>query len=83
MRLDAGVVVPAMKGMILLFLTIAVQAALGGDLVFYRGFHANTRVPPWEAVLARRVSRHARWQRNTSARPERVCSGSEARRKGF
>ena len=36
-----------MKGLILLLLTIAVLAALGADLVFYRGFRANTPVPPW------------------------------------
>ena len=44
-----------MKGSILLFLTHAVLAALGADLVFYRGFRANSRVPAWEAVLGRRV----------------------------
>ena len=44
-----------MRAPILLFVTIAVLAALAADLVFYRGFRANAAVPPWEAALARRV----------------------------
>jgi len=44
-----------MKWLILLFVIIAVLAALGADLVFYRGLRANSAVPPWEAALARRV----------------------------
>ncbi len=43
------------KGLILLFLTIAVLVALGADLLLRRGFRANTPVPPWEATLARGV----------------------------
>lgn len=43
------------KAFILLFLTIAVLAALGAALVIRRGFRANNAVPPWEAGLARRV----------------------------
>jgi mono/diheme cytochrome c family protein len=43
------------KGLILLFLTIAVLVALGADLLLRRGFRANAPVPPWEATLARGV----------------------------
>ena len=43
------------KGLILLFLTIAVLVALGADLLLRRGFRANAPVPPWEAALARGV----------------------------
>ena len=43
------------KGLILLFLTIVVLAALGADLLLRRGFRANAPVPPWEARVARGV----------------------------
>ena len=43
------------KGLILLFLTIVMLAALGADLLLRRGFRANAPVPPWEAKVARGV----------------------------